>query len=71
MKIGIIVAMEKEFTQLKSFLEKQIVNPNIIFFDSDYLNNEMAKKFFSELDIKEPDKYDYIIHRAPNSVKPL
>ncbi len=31
------------------------------FIDNEYLNNEMAKKFFYELDIKEPEEYDYII----------
>lgn len=30
------------------------------FISSDYLNNDMAKKFFNELDIKEPDERDYI-----------
>lgn len=30
------------------------------FIAEEYLNNEMARKFFSELDIKEPDEDDYI-----------
>lgn len=30
------------------------------FISSEYLNNDMAKKFFNELDIKEPDERDYI-----------
>lgn len=48
------------------------VNPNVYlplkdrneseynFIAEEYLNNEMARKFFSELDIKEPDEDDYI-----------
>lgn len=30
------------------------------FVANEYLQNEMAKKFFMELDLKEPDEYDYI-----------
>ncbi len=33
---------------------------NYNFIAAEYLQNEMAKKFFSELDIKEPDESDYI-----------
>lgn len=39
---------------------KQGRNSNFNFIASEYLDNEIAMRFFDELELKEPDKLDYI-----------
>lgn len=38
----------------------QSKNSEYNFINEEYLKEDMAKKFFAELEIKEPDEYDYI-----------
>lgn len=39
---------------------KKDTNSKYNFISDEYLKQDLAKKFFDELDIKEPDEYDYI-----------
>lgn len=39
---------------------KKDISSGYNFISKDYLENEIAKKFFDELELSEPDEYDYI-----------